>query len=61
MMPDEYDAEEVKVVYLKTVATDGLLVEEEHHYRLSRDGGKTWSRIQKSMVQLTIPINNDRY
>ena len=60
-MPDESKAEEVKIIYLKTVATDGLVIEEEHHIRLSRDGGKTWSRILKSMVQMTIPINNKRY
>lgn len=60
-MPDESKAKEVKIIYLKTVATDGLIVEEEHHIRLSRDGGKTWSRILKSMVQMTIPINNKRY
>jgi photosystem II stability/assembly factor-like uncharacterized protein len=60
-MPEESEAEEAKIIYLKTVAVDGLIIEEEHHIKLSRDGGQTWMRILKSMVQTTIPINNRRY
>jgi len=55
------EPEEVKIIYLKTVATEGLIVEEDHHIKLSRDGGKTWARIRKDMVQLTIPLNDSRH
>lgn len=60
-MPEEPEGEECKIIYLKTVAIDCLLIEEEHHFRLSRDGGQTWTRVLKSMVQFTKPINNSRY
>ena len=60
-MGEDSEPEECKVIYLKTVATEGLVIEEDTHIRLSRDGGKTWARIRKDMVQLTIPINNSRY
>lgn len=45
-----------KVLYHKTVSTEGLVEDDGNFIRLSSDGGKTWSRINKQLVQLTIPL-----
>ena len=54
-MSDPEETEYCKVLYIKTVSTEGLVKEDEHFIRLSRDNGKTWSRINKKDVRLTIP------
>jgi len=54
------EPEYCKIIYLKTVATDGLIKDEGTHLRLSLDNGNTWSRIHKDLVQLTIPIEDRR-
>ena len=55
-MPDPHKPEYCKVLYHKTVSTEGLVEDDGDFIRLSRDDGKTWSRINKQLVQLTIPI-----
>jgi len=59
-MSDDQDSkpERCKVLYHKTVSTEGIVEDDGDFIRLSRDEGKTWSRINKKLIQLTIPIKD---
>lgn len=54
----DYDGEpeKCKILYFKTVSTVGIVKDDGDFIRLSRDNGKSWSRINKKQVLLTTPI-----
>lgn len=57
MSDEEKPVERCKVLYFKTVSTEGLVQEDDDFLRISTDNGNSWSRIRKDQVLLTIPIN----